>query len=145
MKNTTNMQPFIGTKQVMAIPMNRYDYNELRGWKLPVNEDGSDEGYLVEYMDGGQANHPDFAGYISWSPRAVFDNAYKPNGSFEQRLSLELDELQTRLVKLCEFIRTEKFLNLDPGNRALLRTQKELMGGLSHVLIRRLELITRGV
>lgn len=65
-------------KKVKAEPMNRLDYNNLRGWLLPSDECGEDEGYLVEYMDGGKANHPDFSGYISWSPKEVFEAGYTP-------------------------------------------------------------------
>lgn len=72
------MQQYIGTKLINAKPMTRLAYNELRGWTLPADENGADEGYLVEYIDGGQANHPGFAGYISWSPADVFDRAYRP-------------------------------------------------------------------
>jgi len=64
-------------KAVEARPMTRQAYNDLRGWTLPENEDGADEGYLVEYQDGGAANHPDFKGYISWSPKEVFERGYK--------------------------------------------------------------------
>lgn len=76
------MEKFIGTKVVNAKPMTRQEYNDIRGWDLPADEDGADEdgadeGYLVEYVDGGQANHPRFSGYISWSPKAVFENAYQ--------------------------------------------------------------------
>lgn len=70
------MQTYIGTKIVNAKPMTRADYNILRGWELPSDEDGSDEGFLVEYRDGGQPNHPEFSGYISWSPADVFEQAY---------------------------------------------------------------------
>jgi len=72
------MQKYIGTKQVKAKPMNRAEYNEYRGWNLPEDEDGEDEGYLIEYLDGGKPNHPDHEGYISWSPSGVFHNAYQP-------------------------------------------------------------------
>ena len=71
------MKDYIGTKLIKAKPMNRLEYNNYRGWDLPSDEDGSDEGYLVEYVDGGKANHPDHAGYISWSPSDVFVNAYR--------------------------------------------------------------------
>jgi hypothetical protein len=67
---------FIGVKVVIAKSMNRADYNIYRGWELPSNEDGSDEGYLVEYTDGGKPNHSDHEGYISWSPAEQFENAY---------------------------------------------------------------------
>jgi len=75
------MERYIGVKQVNAKPMTRGDYNTLRGWKLPDNEMGSDEGFLVEYVDGGSANTELYAGYVSWSPANVFKRAYKPLGS----------------------------------------------------------------
>lgn len=68
---------YIGTKTVKGYPMNRLDYNIYRGWELPADEDGSDEGYLVEYIDGGKANDSRHAGYISRSPKEVFERAYK--------------------------------------------------------------------
>ena len=70
------MKTYIGTKVVKAIAMNRQDYNNYRGWELPSNENGTDEGMLVACMDGGKPNHPDHEGYISWSPKDVFDKAY---------------------------------------------------------------------
>ncbi len=72
------MQKFIGTKRINAKPMNRLDYNKFRGWELPADEDGSDDGYLVEYLDGGKPNTTDYSGYVSWSPKEQFDNAYRP-------------------------------------------------------------------
>ena len=71
------MTLYLGTKLVKAAPMTRAAYNSYRGWELPADENGSDDGYLVEYTDGGQTNHPDHAGYISWSPKAVFERAYR--------------------------------------------------------------------
>lgn len=71
------MQQYTGTKVVNAQPMTRLEYNVLRGWELPADENGDDAGYLVEYVDGGKANHPDYAGYISWSPADVFNRAYR--------------------------------------------------------------------
>lgn len=70
------MQRYVCHKEVLARPMSRQEYNDYRGWELPADENGADEGFLVEYLDGGQANHPDHAGYISWSPKAVFVRGY---------------------------------------------------------------------
>jgi|TARA_R110000737_G_scaffold93442_1_gene126642 hypothetical protein len=75
------MQQFTGTKLVNAKPMNRTDYNILRGWKLPADEDGTDKGFLVEYADGGKANVEGFAGYVSWSPAEVFEKSYNKSGN----------------------------------------------------------------
>ncbi len=71
------MENYIGTKLISATIMNRADYNTYRGWDLPDDEDGSDEGYLVEYLDDGEPNHPSHKGYISWSPKKQFDDAYQ--------------------------------------------------------------------
>lgn len=69
-------------KEVHATPMNRLDYNIYRGWELPDNEDGSDKGYLVEYVNGGPTNDPRHEGYISWSPKEQFDDGYNECGEF---------------------------------------------------------------
>lgn len=74
------MTAFVGTKSVLATEMTRGDYNEYRGWQLPADEvDLKDEqGFLVEYLDGGRSNHDNHKGYISWSPKDVFERSYKP-------------------------------------------------------------------
>lgn len=71
------MKQYIGTKVINALPMTRAAYNEFRGWQLPADENGDDEGYLVEYVDGGKANTETYKGYVSWSPKDVFERAYK--------------------------------------------------------------------
>jgi hypothetical protein len=66
-------------KTVLALPMTRGVYNAYRGWSLPADENGTDEGFLVEYLDGGKANHQNHMGYISWSPKDVFNRGYNEN------------------------------------------------------------------
>lgn len=83
------MQQYIGVKLINAKPMTRAEYNALRSWTLPADEDGTDEGFLVEYLDGGKANHKDFQGYVSWSPKSVFENAYDPTDGMTFGLALE--------------------------------------------------------
>lgn len=85
----TEMQQYIGTKQVRGTPMNRADYNALRGWTVPIEENPADDGYLVEYLDGGTPNHPGFAGYISWSPKKQFEDAYRPCDAMTFGLAIE--------------------------------------------------------
>lgn len=87
----TDQPVYVGIKEVKAIPMNRGDYNVYRGWECPADENPADEGYLVEYLDGGESNHPNHAGYISWSPKAVFEQAYF-------RTSYEADEFESMSV-----------------------------------------------
>ena len=69
---------YIGTKSVLATAMTRGEYNDYRGWQIPENEDPSEQGYLVEYVDGGKPNDERHTGYISWSPSDVFERSYKP-------------------------------------------------------------------
>lgn len=73
----TTIETHIGTKRVRATPMNRLEYNTLRGWVVPADESPDDAGYLVEYVDGGRPNVPGFAGYVSWSPAEVFERSYR--------------------------------------------------------------------
>lgn len=72
----------IGLKMINAVAMTRGEYNILQGWQIPANENSHDAGYLVEYLDGGKPNHPDYTGYISWTPAEVFEKAYKANEQF---------------------------------------------------------------
>ena len=73
------MKTFIGTKIVQAKPMTRGAYNILKGWPLPADEDGADEGYLVGYSDS----------YVSWSPKAAFDEAYRETSGMTFGLAVE--------------------------------------------------------
>jgi hypothetical protein len=83
------MERAIGVKEVKFAKMNRQEYNDYRGWKLPADEDGSDEGFLVEYLNGGTSNHPNHVGYISWSPKAVFERAYRSTVGMTFGLAIE--------------------------------------------------------
>lgn len=69
------MKQFNAVKEVNAKPMTRQEYNDLRGWRLPTNEDGSDEGYLTEDINA-PANMEGWDGYISWTPKAMFDDQF---------------------------------------------------------------------
>lgn len=89
----------IGVKLINAEPMTRAAYNTLRGWEVPADENGADEGYLVEYIDGGQANHPDFKGYISWSPKDVFERAYRPVRGLTFGLAIEAMKLGHKVAR----------------------------------------------
>lgn len=93
------MKKFIGTKMVIATPMNRQQYNDYRDWPLPDDEDGADEGYLVEYTDGGKPNHPNHTGYISWSPKEQFDAAYRPTDGLTFGLAIEALKLGKRVAR----------------------------------------------
>lgn len=83
---------FIGTKLIQAVAMTRQQYNDYRGWKLPEDEThlANEDGYLVEYLDGGRANDSRHTGYISWSPKDVFEKSYQSSGNFSFGHAIEL-------------------------------------------------------
>lgn len=92
-------QRYIGTKIVLLTPMNRAEYNVYRGWQLPADECGEDEGYLVEYTDGGKPNDSRHAGYISWSPKAQADAAYRPVTGLPFGLAIEAMKVGMRVAR----------------------------------------------
>lgn len=89
-KVSDNMLSYLGTKQIRAKQMTRGEYNNLRGWTIPTDEDASEEGYLVEYVPDGKPNHPEFKGYISWSPKQVFEKSYYPTNGLSYGMMLEV-------------------------------------------------------
>ena len=109
------MRDFIGTKMIKAKPMTRLDYNTLRGWALPDDEDGSDQGYLVEYTDGGSPNCEGYKGYVSWSPEEQFENAYKTSGELSFGHAVKLLKLGMR-VSRAGWNGKGMFLFLVPGS-----------------------------
>jgi hypothetical protein len=57
---------YVGTKIILGMPMDVVTFLEKFRGGCPVGQE-SKSGYLVEYPDG----------YVSWSPRETFENAYR--------------------------------------------------------------------
>ena len=74
------MQKYIGTKIIEAVPAIRKGgkvYEE--GWPIPKSMDPAEKGYKVRYPDG----------YESWSPKGVFEEAYRPTDCMSFGLAIE--------------------------------------------------------
>lgn len=74
------MKKYIGTKIIEAAPAIRkggkvYDANEL----IPRSMEPAEEGYKVRYQDG----------YESFSPKDVFEEAYRPTDGMSFGLAIE--------------------------------------------------------
>jgi hypothetical protein len=129
-----------GTKRLYAWPMQKGQYVDYRGWAMPGNEDPSEQGYLVEYTDGGKPNDERHEGYISWSPATVFEQTYKEvkPDDWSARLVKERDDLCLKIVGLNSFIGTERFHALRMQDRALLEIQQSAMETYARVLQQRI-------
>ena len=93
------MKTYIGTKIVRMKPMTRAEYNQFRGWPMPADEDGSDEGYLVEYLDGGKPNVAGYTGYVSWSPAEQAEAAYRETSGMSFGLATEAIKKGLRVAR----------------------------------------------
>lgn len=70
-----------------AIPMTRGEYNTMRGWKIPANENPDDQGYYIQRRDieSGEVFHS------AWEPVNVFERSYSSiDGEFDFSVALRL-------------------------------------------------------
>lgn len=143
-----SVKTYVGTKVIHAVPMSRADYNKLRKWDLPKDEDGSDAGYLVEYTDGSGSNLPGFSGYVSWSPRGVFEKSYstgveQPKETYKDRLFKEQEELNEKFDKLNAFLASPASVHLPAEDQDLLYMQRTWMEKYLQVLGSRVLRLTK--
>lgn len=126
------MKKYIGTKTVNAEPMTKgeaYEKNLLQSNIKVTDEDANQEGYLVEYEDG----------YRSWSPKDVFEKAYKVADTFQDRLVIEEHELNEKINKLNYFMQGATFASLNETQRALMTEQYRAMIKYQDVLKKRIQ------
>nr|WP_298672921.1 hypothetical protein [uncultured Prevotella sp.] len=119
------MKKYQGTKIVMATPMSS-DAALKKNYK--VGNHIGEKGYEVVYKDG----------YHSWSPATVFDETYKACGTFLERLEIERNELNDKLIKLDTFLLSEKFSTLPYEDQQLLKEQYDAMSKYLQILSKRI-------
>lgn len=125
------MKKYIGTKQVSATPAWRIDGKVYpKDGEVPRSMNRED-GYKVVYEDG----------YESWSPKDVFEKAYKVAETFLDRLMIERKELAEKLEKLCLFIDSPRFVEVvkDESQRELLIKQRNYMNEYLSILNQRIK------
>ena len=138
-----SMKTFIGTKTIKAFPMTKQEYNIYRGWPIPPEEDPNEEVYLVEYAPDSKSkpNHPDHEGYISMSPKHVFDEAYKIAETYMDRLEIEQEDLLDKINKLRKAL-DQKLVPEDAV--AILTEQLKVMNSYNDILHIRMGNISEG-
>lgn len=127
------MTKYTGTKTIKACPMPLGEAEKVLGRSIETSAVENREqaaGYLVEYEDG----------YRSWSPKDVFDKAYRVSETHIDRMNIELQEVQERYLKGRKFSFTQLFRSLPEEKRKLLKKQLDLMEVYLDVLSRRIEL-----
>ncbi len=141
------MKKYIGTKIVKAKQMTRLEYNILRGWSLPADENGEDRGYLVEYVNDGRPNHAKIEGCITWSPANVFEEYYiDAPVTHLDRMDMEKNELVVKIGKITDFINAGKdsvFDKLSTPEQELLIYQQSAMNTYLEALTNRIMLAMR--
>ena len=142
------MKTYIGTKLIKAKSLNLGEYNILKGWIMPSNEDPLREGYLVKYNDD----------YISWSPKKEFEESYREIKTLndikikeliktnwedfpahQQRVITEVTELDIKIEKLDNFILTSYiFKSLEKDEQLLFINQIQSMQYYFGILVERI-------
>lgn len=84
------MKKYIGTKEVSATPAWQIDGTVYPKDGVVPKSMNRKDGYKVVYEDG----------YESWSPKDVFEKAYKPSDTVLDRLKIERDELKERMEEI---------------------------------------------
>lgn len=84
------MKKYIGTKEVSATPAWQIDGTVYPKDGVVPRSMNRKDGYKVVYEDG----------YESWSPKDVFEKAYKPSDTVLDRLKIERDKLKERIEKI---------------------------------------------
>lgn len=88
------MKTYIGTKIVKALPALRvttpdgkHEYAEVGDIVHPNAK--VEEGYRVQYKDG----------YLSWSPKAVFEEAYRETGGMSFGVAIEAAKMGMKIAR----------------------------------------------
>lgn len=122
------MKKYIGTKLVQATPAIRKGGKVyLATDAIPRTMEQVEEGYKVVYEDG----------YESWSPKDVFEKAYKVAETPLDRMRIESEELCTKFSGLASFIESEKFKELDSVTQGMLKAQYRMMCNYWQILNQR--------
>lgn len=100
---------YLGVKIVKAAPLLLGDYNTLRGWQIPANEDPMAQGYLVKYTDG----------YISWCPKEQFEETNEPSTGMSFGHAIEALKKGKKVARV-GWNGKDMFLFLVPGSNFLV-------------------------
>lgn len=129
------MKKYIGVKQISAKPMTMgeaYENGLLQKNRTITENEKTLDGYYVEYDNG----------YVSWSPKDVFEKAYKVADTPLDRMYIEYNELMDKHNKLVLFLGRKDAVEIAGENQvALMEQQKIQMHDYLLTLKERIELL----
>lgn len=131
MESKFKFRQYTGTKTVKAKFMGAADAKRCGAYLTDevVKKNLGNDGYLVEYPDG----------YRSWSPAPVFEEAYRPSETYEERMRLEYIELGKRIQKATHAL-YEPYVPMSDQERELLSLQVDTMVRYYDILRMRLNI-----
>lgn len=127
-KNQKTMKKYIGTKTIMAMPMEKSEAEKVLNRSL-ADAKGGEDGYIVEYPDG----------YKSWSPKETFEEAYKIADTYLDRMRIEYDDVKERVLKLHTFMMSEEFRDMPKEKQEKLQAQYVARCSYVEILSRRID------
>lgn len=83
--------------------------------------------FIGENNETHYRNVEGFDGYVSWLPKLAFEEQYKPNHTPIDRMQIEADELDEKLLKLEAFVAKGQPDFLTKDEWELLHQQAEYM------------------
>ena len=122
MKRNNESKQYTCIKSVKADPCDLSTAQTVLGRKFYKDDCDNMMGYLVEYEDG----------YISWSPKDVFERGYALTETHVDRMKFELAELNERIAKATHALYTPDLM--DSFEREQLSKQLEHMRDYAETL-----------
>jgi len=134
------MKKYIRTQIVSAKPMSLGEFIKHSGVNPYASNqklcNNAKEGYIVEYEDG----------HISWSPKSVFEKAYRVAHTPLDRMHIEYDELMEKYNKLVIFLGREDAISIAGQEQIdLMRIQKAQMHSYILILNKRIQLMGENI
>jgi hypothetical protein len=115
------MKNYIGTKFIKAEEMNYGNFSLRKYGEINKNTNAIDrfeEGYLVEYENN----------YISWSPKSVFEKAYKSDCNLSFGHAIELMKKDCKVARegwngkgMFIYIQNSSFITKEMGRNEVLK------------------------
>ncbi len=118
------MEKFIGTKIIEAEPAYRVDGKTVQPTTWPVPEGAKAEGgYAVRYPDG----------YMSWSPKDVFEEAYRRTDNLTFGLAIEAAKKGKRIARKGwngkgQYVELAKAISYESPTGAVVNAEHDAIG-----------------